>query len=42
MCAFDENKQGTAVVKPIKTCYYINRIEFNLIDFQSLTNGEFT
>ena len=41
MCALDKDKQGTAVVKPIKTWCCINRIEFDLIDFQSLGNNEF-
>ena len=42
MCALDEDKQGTAVVKPIETRYCMDRIEFDLMDFQSLADSEFT
>jgi len=41
-CALDENKQGTAVVKPIKTRCCMDRIEIDLIDFQTLSDGEYT
>jgi hypothetical protein len=29
-------------VKPIKTRYYMDRIEFDLMDFQALSDGEFS
>src|SRR5277367_81347 len=41
-CALDENKQGKAVVKPIVTRCCMDRIEFDLMDFQALSDGEFT
>ena len=41
MCALDEDKQGTAVVKPIETRCCMDRIEFDLIDFWSLADNSF-
>ena len=41
MCALDKDKQGTAVVKPIKTRCCVDRIEFDLMDFRSLADNEF-
>ena len=41
-CALDENKQGTVVVKPIVTRCCMDRIEFDLMDFWALSDGEFT
>ena len=40
--ALDEDKQGKAVVKPIETRCCIDRIEFDLIDFRSLSNSKYT
>jgi hypothetical protein len=39
--ALDEDKQSIAVVKPIETRCCIDRIEFDLMDFRSLTNSKF-
>ena len=41
MCALDKDKQGAAVVKPIKTRCCMDRIEFDLMDFRSLADNEF-
>jgi hypothetical protein len=41
-CALDENKQGKAVVKPIETRCCMDRIEFDLMDFRSLSDGEYS
>jgi hypothetical protein len=37
----DKDKQGKAIVKPIKTRCCIDRIEFDLIDFRTLADSEF-
>ena len=42
MYALDEDKQDTAVVKPIKTRCCMDKIEFDLMDFRSLADNEFT
>jgi hypothetical protein len=42
VCALDKDKQGTAAIKLIKTHYYIDRIEFDLVDFQSVADSKFT
>jgi hypothetical protein len=42
VCALDEDKQDIAVVKPIKTQCCIDRIKFDLMDFRSLADNEFT
>lgn len=40
-CALNEDNQGTAVVKPIETRFCMDRVEFDLMDFRSLSDGEF-
>jgi hypothetical protein len=42
VCALDQNKQGKAVVKPIETRCCMDKIKFDLMDFRSLANNEFT